>query len=88
VEAAQSSKHAVSNPRQQSLLATKPHVPLVTDTLISRPRLIERLNEGLKHKLTLISAPAGFGKTTLLSDWHIHQNLRLFPPPGFSRGVT
>ena len=34
-----------------------------------RPRLLERLNEGLHRKLTLISAPAGFGKTTLVSDW-------------------
>jgi LuxR family maltose regulon positive regulatory protein len=36
--------------------------------MVSRPRLIERLNEGLHRKLTLISAPAGFGKTTLLSE--------------------
>jgi len=36
---------------------------------VSRPRLIERLNAGLQRKLTLISAPAGFGKTTLLSEW-------------------
>jgi LuxR family maltose regulon positive regulatory protein len=36
-----------------------------------RPRLIDRLNAGIRsgHKLTLISAPAGFGKTTLLSEW-------------------
>ena len=40
MEAAQSSTNAVSNPRQQLLLSTKLHVPLVTDTLISRPRLI------------------------------------------------
>ena len=37
--------------------------------LVLRPRLIERLNEGLHGKLTLVSAPAGFGKTTLLSAW-------------------
>ena len=37
--------------------------------LVSRPRLIERLNAGLDRRLTLISAPAGFGKTTLLSEW-------------------
>src|SRR5207302_11327223 len=37
--------------------------------VVSRPRLIERLNEGLHRKLTLISAPAGFGKTTLISEW-------------------
>jgi len=39
---------------------------------VSRPRLIERLNAGLHGKLSLISAPAGFGKTTLLSEW-VHQ---------------
>ena len=39
--------------------------------MVSRPRLIERLSAGLRsgRKLTLISAPAGFGKTTLLSEW-------------------
>jgi len=37
--------------------------------LVPRPRLIERLNAGLHRKLTLISAPAGYGKTTLLSEW-------------------
>ncbi|MEZ4683221.1 MAG: AAA family ATPase [Caldilineaceae bacterium] len=37
--------------------------------LVARPRLIERLNSGLHRKLTLISAPAGFGKTTLVSEW-------------------
>ena len=34
-----------------------------------RPRLLERLDDGLHRKLTLISAPAGFGKTTLVSEW-------------------
>ena len=52
-----------------SLLRTKLHVPPVRSELVSRPRLIERLNAGLTRKLTLISAPAGFGKTTLLSEW-------------------
>jgi LuxR family maltose regulon positive regulatory protein len=37
--------------------------------MVSRPRLLERLNKGLHGKLTLISAPAGFGKTTLVSSW-------------------
>jgi LuxR family maltose regulon positive regulatory protein len=35
----------------------------------TRPRLRERLNRGATSKLTLVSAPAGFGKTTLLADW-------------------
>jgi LuxR family maltose regulon positive regulatory protein len=53
------------------LLETKLFIPPVRPDLVSRPRLIERLNEGLHmgRKLTLISAPAGFGKTTLLSEW-------------------
>jgi LuxR family maltose regulon positive regulatory protein len=51
------------------LLSTKLYIPPVRPDLVSRPRLIERLNEGLDRKLTLISAPAGFGKTTLLSEW-------------------
>ncbi|MDY6877489.1 MAG: LuxR C-terminal-related transcriptional regulator [Chloroflexota bacterium] len=51
------------------LLQTKLYIPPVRPELVSRPRLIERLNTGLDRKLTLISAPAGFGKTTLLSEW-------------------
>ena len=54
------------------LLTTKIHIPPVRSELVSRPLLIQRLDEGLKHKLTLVSAPAGFGKTTLLGEW-IHQ---------------
>jgi LuxR family transcriptional regulator, maltose regulon positive regulatory protein len=48
---------------------TKFFIPLVRAGLISRQRLIEQLNMGQDCKLTLISAPAGFGKTTLLSEW-------------------
>ncbi len=51
------------------LLTTKLHIPPVRPELITRPRLVRRLNAGLHRKLTLISAPAGFGKTTLLSEW-------------------
>ncbi len=51
------------------LLKTKLYIPPVRPELVSRPRLLERLNAGLHRKLTLISAPAGFGKTTLLSEW-------------------
>ena len=52
-----------------SLLKTKLHIPPMRPELVSRPRLIERLDAGLDHKLTLLSAPAGFGKTTLLGEW-------------------
>ena len=51
------------------ILATKLYLPRLRPQVISRPRLIERLNEGRHRKLTLISAPAGFGKTTLVSAW-------------------
>ena len=51
------------------LLRTKLFIPHPRVNLVSRPRLIDRLNAGLEKKLTLISAPAGFGKTTLLSEW-------------------
>ena len=52
-----------------NLLATKLFVPPARTNLVPRPRLLERLQHGLHGKLTLISAPAGFGKTTLVSDW-------------------
>ncbi|HSR30532.1 MAG TPA: LuxR C-terminal-related transcriptional regulator, partial [Anaerolineae bacterium] len=52
-----------------SLLKTKLHIPPTRSELVSRPCLIERLDAGLDRKLTLLSAPAGFGKTTLLSEW-------------------
>src|SRR5881227_1310125 len=51
------------------ILATKLYIPPLRPNVVIRPRLIERLNEGLHRKLTLIAAPAGFGKTTLLSAW-------------------
>ena len=50
------------------LLQTKLYIPPPRDKAVPRPRLEERLNEGLHRKLTLISAPAGFGKTTLISE--------------------
>ncbi|NJD60760.1 MAG: LuxR family transcriptional regulator, partial [Anaerolineae bacterium] len=51
------------------LLSTKLFTPPVRKNLVPRPRLIQRLNLGLDEKLSLISAPAGFGKTTLVSEW-------------------
>jgi LuxR family maltose regulon positive regulatory protein len=54
---------------ENQLLATKFYAPMALGPLIARPRLNALLNESLKHPLTLVSAPAGFGKTTLLSTW-------------------
>src|SRR5262245_46653397 len=52
------------------LLTTKLYFPAVRRELVPRPRLLARLAEGVTHPLTLIAAPAGFGKTTLVSEWH------------------
>ncbi len=51
------------------ILVTKLFIPATRPELVPRPRLIARLNSGLHRKLTLVSAPAGFGKTTLVTDW-------------------
>ena len=55
------------------LLTTKLHIPppRPRERIVPRPRLIERLDQGIHPgcKLVLVSAPAGFGKTTLLSEW-------------------
>jgi LuxR family maltose regulon positive regulatory protein len=53
----------------EPLLATKLFIPRPPLNLVPRPHLVEKLDAGLDRKLTLISAPAGFGKTTLLSTW-------------------
>nr|MBA2556760.1 helix-turn-helix transcriptional regulator [Chloroflexota bacterium] len=51
------------------LLETKLYAPRPRRGVVHRPRLSERLDRGTESKLTLISAPAGFGKTTLVAEW-------------------
>lgn len=51
------------------LLTTKLYIPPKRPELVHRPRLISQLNKGLYRKLTLVSAPAGYGKSTLITDW-------------------
>jgi LuxR family maltose regulon positive regulatory protein len=51
------------------LITTKFHVPMISADLIPRPRLFDMLEQGLHQPLTLISAPPGFGKTTLVAGW-------------------
>ena len=51
------------------LLETKLYIPKLRRGQVARPRLRERLSRGIERKLTLVSAPAGFGKTTLLAEW-------------------
>ena len=64
-----------------TILTTKLHVPPPRPDWISRPRLIERLDEGMKRRLTLVCAPAGFGKTTLVTSWLHGLAERRQPPP-------
>jgi LuxR family maltose regulon positive regulatory protein len=52
-----------------SLLATKLYIPAPRPNRVPRPRLTARMEAGAAGPLTLVSAPAGFGKSTLLSDW-------------------
>ena len=51
------------------MLLTKLHIPSTGPEIVNRSKLINKLNQSLDKKLTLISAPAGFGKTTILVDW-------------------
>ncbi len=65
--------HSNSMPqRVRSLLQTKMNRPPITRGLIDRPRLFEQLSRGAEHPLTLICAPAGYGKTTLVCTWLEH----------------
>jgi LuxR family transcriptional regulator, maltose regulon positive regulatory protein len=54
------------------LLSTKLTLPIQRTELVARPRLIEHLDAGLERKLTLVCAPAGYGKTTLLAAWALY----------------
>jgi len=63
--------HQLRDPR----LATKLHLPRPRARLVPRPRLLKRLEQGMEGTLTLVSAPAGFGKTTLLSQWFAHSGV-------------
>ena len=51
------------------MLLTKLHIPPAGNNVVHRSGLFEKLNSGLSRKLILVSAPAGYGKTTLISDW-------------------
>ncbi|TMD69452.1 MAG: hypothetical protein E6I91_02030 [Chloroflexi bacterium] len=59
----------VQQSNDQLLLATKLAIPRVRSSLVARPRLLHTLEACMEHPLTLLAAPAGFGKTVLLSTW-------------------
>ena len=60
---------AGSPPERDVLLATKLQVPRSRPGLVSRRRLADQLEEGLNRGLVLVAAPAGYGKSVLLSEW-------------------
>jgi LuxR family maltose regulon positive regulatory protein len=78
IRAFSSSFHRAEDEMATPLLQTKLYIPPLRPELVPRPRLIEQLNAGIHRKLTLISAPAGFGKTTLISNW-VHAQGREAP---------
>ena len=53
----------------EEIIRTKLYIPNARENWVARPRLLEQLDESFSHVLTLLVAPAGYGKTTLLSDW-------------------
>ncbi len=71
IEATSTSDTLHSASPGDALLATKLYIPRVRThrSLVQRPHLVQRLIEGATYPLILVSAPAGFGKSTLLSEW-------------------
>jgi ATP/maltotriose-dependent transcriptional regulator MalT len=65
-----------SQRHQVPLLEPKFHAPRLHATLVERKRLLEKLDAALQGKLTLLCAPAGFGKTTLISQWMENNRVR------------
>ncbi len=73
--------NCVSSFLQTPLLVPKFHLPPLHPSLIPRERLLALLDRALEHRLTLVSAPAGFGKTTLVRQWVAERSTRQqFPP--------
>lgn len=59
----------MSKDHSYTLIKTKLYKPRIRDDLVPRPRLVYRLNQGLNRPLTLVVAPTGYGKTTLVTQW-------------------
>ena len=69
-------RHPASGRVPSALLTTKLHIPRPRRVLVSRPRLLARLDEGFTHPLTLVAALPSFGKSTLLADWIAQRQIR------------
>jgi LuxR family maltose regulon positive regulatory protein len=68
-------QRAESNNQRDLVLSTKLHVPRPRAQLVQRSHLVRRLQQGVEGALTLVSAPAGFGKTTLLTQWLVESGM-------------
>ncbi|HEY4383727.1 MAG TPA: tetratricopeptide repeat protein, partial [Ktedonobacteraceae bacterium] len=77
----QQQQQDLSSSLQNALLLPKFLLPSLHSSLVLRERLLALLDRGLEHRLTLVSAPAGFGKTTLVRQWVAKRSkLQHFPP--------
>jgi LuxR family maltose regulon positive regulatory protein len=72
IEQPRAGSASAAAPEREVLLATKLHMPASRPDLVPRPRLADRLDEGLAQGLIVVCAPAGYGKTVLLADWARH----------------
>jgi ATP/maltotriose-dependent transcriptional regulator MalT len=72
----EAAEHTVAS-GAEGLLVTKLQVPRLPPVFVARSRLVDQLNAGLGRTLTLVCAPAGFGKTSVLADWCQHRALRV-----------
>jgi LuxR family maltose regulon positive regulatory protein len=68
-------RQASKRPPVDGLLTTKLHIPHLRSHLVHRPRLIQRIQQGMERTMILLSAPVGYGKSTLLSDWLLSYNV-------------
>ena len=73
--------HDTAEPYQEPLLVSKLSPPRLPSLLVSRQHLLTRLDAGLDGTLTLLSTPAGFGKTTLVRHWMADRQKRSLLPP-------
>ncbi len=74
-------QNSISSSLQTPLLVPKFHLPPLHPSLVPRERLLTLLDGALEHRLTLVSAPAGFGKTTLVRQWVAERSKQLHFPP-------